>query len=147
MIGKRIISWIFYGTIAGILLACFFYIPETIFELKLYTFLLNIDFIPLPDYIIFNKSLQFILHIFIAIGLIAIVDLLCDVYNRPYLLSLVINVIMSFTFFPLYDMAVSKPFQPPLTMPFVLWLIGHILFAFLIGFFVSHIHKKNLADA
>ncbi|MDM5316688.1 hypothetical protein QUF49_11835 [Fictibacillus sp. b24] len=145
--GKRIISWIFYGTVAGILLACFFYITELFFKIKLYTFLLNIDFLPLPDYIIFNEPLQFVLHIFIAIALIACVDLICVVFNHPYLLSLFINIIMSLTFFPLYYIAVSKPFQPPLTMPFFLWLIGHILFAILIGFFVNQMHKKNTADA
>lgn len=145
--GKRLISWILYGTAAGILLACFFYIPEVFLKIKLYTFLLNIDFLPLPDFIIFNEPLQFVLHIFIAIALIACVDMLCKVFYHPFFVSLFINIIMSFTFFPLYSLAESKPFLPPLTVPFFIWLFGHILFSLLIGFFVSLMHNKNLADA
>ncbi|MFC0237761.1 hypothetical protein [Fictibacillus phosphorivorans] len=101
MIGNniRIISWILFGTLAGILLACFFYVPEVLFRLNLYTFLLNIDFLPLPDSVIYNEPFQFVLHIIIAIILIAFVDLFCRIYYYPYQISLIINVIMSFTFF------------------------------------------------
>jgi len=148
MIGNniRIISWILFGTIAGILLACFFYIPEVLFGINLYTFLLNIDFLPLPDSVLFNEPFQFVLHIIIAIFLIAFVDVICKVYNHPYQISLIINGIMSFTFFPLYHLAVEKPFSAPLTLPFLIWLIGHILFAIIIAFFVKSLNKKRSTD-
>ncbi|MET3728884.1 putative outer membrane lipoprotein [Fictibacillus halophilus] len=148
MIGNniRIFSWILFGTIAGILLACFFYILEVLFEIKLYTFLLNIDFLPLPDSVLYNEPFQFVLHIIIAIFLIAFVDVICKVYSHPYQISLIINGIMSFTFFPLYYLAVEKPFSAPLTLPFLIWLIGHILFAIIIAFFVKRLNKKRSTD-
>ncbi|MBH0172929.1 hypothetical protein IHV09_05140 [Fictibacillus sp. 23RED33] len=148
MIGNniRIISWILFGSLAGILLACFFYVPEVLFGLNLYTFLLNIDFLPLPDSVIYNEPFQFVLHIIIAIILIAFVDLFCRIYYHPYQISLIINVIMSFTFFPLYHLAVEKPFSAPLTLPFIIWLLGHILFAIIIAYFVTLLNKKRSTD-
>ncbi|MBN3555074.1 hypothetical protein JYA63_12405 [Fictibacillus nanhaiensis] len=148
MIGnnKRIISWILFGTIAGVLLACFFYMLELLFGMKLYTFLLNIDFLPLPDSIIYNEPFQFFLHIIIAIILIAVVDILCKIYNHPYQISLAINGVMSITFFPLYYLAVEKPFSDSLTLPFLLWLLGHILFAIIIAYFVAQLNKKRSTD-
>ncbi|MBH0166022.1 hypothetical protein IHV12_13950 [Fictibacillus sp. 7GRE50] len=148
MIGNniRIISWILFGSLAGILLACFFYVPEVLFGLNLYTFLLNIDFLPLPDSIIYNEPFQFVLHIIIAIILIAFVDLFCRIYSHPYQISLIINVIMSFTFFPLYHLAVEKPFSAPVTLPFIIWLLGHILFAIIIAYFVTLLNKKRSTD-
>jgi predicted neutral ceramidase superfamily lipid hydrolase len=146
MTGNRLLDWTFYGTIAGTLLACFFYIIEQGFEINLYTFLVNIDFLPLPDYIIYSFLIQFVSHIVISVILIAFVDILSAKFNHPYLISLIINAVMSFTFFPLYHAAVTKPFHPPFILPFTLWFIGHLLFAVLIGYFVSFLHKKRSAD-
>lgn len=145
MIGNniKIFSWILFGTIAGILLACFFYIPEVFFEIKLYTFLLNIDFLPLPDFVIYNEPFQFVLHIIIAIFLVAFVDLFCKIYKHPYQISLIINGIMSLTFFPLYKLAVIKPFSAPLTIPFFIWLLGHLFFGIIIAYFVTFLNKKK----
>lgn len=146
MIGNRLINWFIFGTIAGTLLACFFYWIERGLEIKLYTFLLNIDFLPLPDTIIYSVPVQFVMHLFISVILIAIIDILYERFSHPFLLSVIINAIMSFTFFPLYQMAISKPFFPPFFFPFTLWIIGHILYALLIGYLVSYIHKKRSAD-
>ncbi|MCM3774993.1 hypothetical protein [Fictibacillus phosphorivorans] len=146
MIGNRLFTWTFYGTIAGTLLACFFYLLEKSFGISLYTFLVNIDFLPLPDSILSSFLIQYLSHIVISVVLIAAVDLFSETYRRPYLISLIINACMSFTFFPLYRLAITKPIQPPLSLPFTLWLIGHFLFAMIIGYFVSVLHKKRSAD-
>jgi hypothetical protein len=147
MIGNRLINWFIFGTIAGTLLACFFYWIEKALEIKLYTFLLNIDFLPLPDSIIYSVPVQFVLHLFISVILIAIIDILYERFSHPFLLSVIINTIMSFTFFPLYQMAISKPFFPPFFFPFALWIIGHILYALLIGtLFHIYIKKGVLID-
>lgn len=146
MIGKKFLNWTLYGTIAGVLLACFFYGLEKIYRISLYTFLLNIDFLPLPDYILFHTPFQFILHVIIAIIITAFVDLVCLRFYYPYSLSISINVVMAFTFFPLYQVAVTKPFHPPLTVPFILWITGHLLFSFIIGYFVDLMHIKRSAE-
>ncbi|OOE12073.1 hypothetical protein UN64_08105 [Fictibacillus arsenicus] len=146
MTGNRLLDWTFYGTIAGTLLACFFYTIERGFGINLYTFLVNIDFLPLLDYIIYSLLIQFVSHILISVILIALVDILSAAFNHPYLISVIINAFMSFTFFPLYHVAVTKPFHPPFILPFLLWFIGHLLFAVLIGYFVSFLHKKRSAD-
>lgn len=146
MTGNRLLEWTFYGTIAGTLLACFLYAIEQGFEINLYTFLVNIDFLPLPDYIIYSFLIQFISHIVISVSLIAFVDILSAKFKHPYFISLIINAVMSFTFFPLYHAAVTKPFLPPFILPFTLWFIGHLLYAVIIGYFVSFLHKKRSAD-
>jgi predicted neutral ceramidase superfamily lipid hydrolase len=146
MIGNRLIEWTLYGTIAGTLLACFFYIIEKRFEINLYTFLVNIDFLPLPEFIIYSSFIQFISHLVISVILIAIIDRLSARLRHPIVISVIINTVMSFTFFPLYQIAVTKPFYSPFILPFTLWFIGHLLFAFLIGYFVSFLHKKRSAD-
>jgi hypothetical protein len=143
MIGNRFLIMTFYGTIAGILLACFFYFLERILHINLFTFLLNIDFLPLPYSIIYSFPIQFVLHIFISMILIAIIDMLSKRYDHSLLISIIINTIMSFTFFPLLQLAISKPFSPPLILPFSLWLIGHIFYAVLIGVFVNRMNKKK----
>ncbi|ANX12138.1 hypothetical protein ABE41_008975 [Fictibacillus arsenicus] len=143
MTGNRLSDWTLFGTIAGALLACFFYAIEQGFEINLYTFLVNIDFLPLPDYIIYSYLIQFISHLVITVILIAVIDILSARFNHPIGISVIINTIMSFTFFPLYQIAVTKPFHPPFILPFTLWFIGHLLFAVLIGYFVSILHKKK----
>jgi hypothetical protein len=145
MIGRSTLLWTIYGSFAGILLACFFYILEHLFHINLYTFLLNIDFLPLTSSIIYSQLFQFLLHLFISISLLAFTDLLYRKSSKnPYLISIFVNIIFAFTFFPLYSLSIHKPFQPPLLIPFFIWLFGHLLYAFLIGYFVFKIHKRPL---
>ncbi|MBY6036240.1 hypothetical protein KUV80_06230 [Fictibacillus nanhaiensis] len=147
MIGNRLYQWVFFGSIAGTLLACFFFILEKVWSIRLYTFLVNIDFLPLPREIIFSAPLQFVLHIVISVILIAFVDRMYQKgYKRPYIVAIMINSIMALTFFPLYNFAVTKPFFPPLLLPFILWFIGHLLYACLIAYYVLKINKKRSAD-
>jgi hypothetical protein len=146
MIGNRFLLGTLFGTIAGSLLACFFYAIENVTKIRLYSFLVNIDFLPLPSTIINSPSIQFILHIIIAILLVVFADKLCSYYNHPYRISFLSNVLLSFSFFPLYRLAVIKPFTSPLFIPFALWFVGHLIFAVIVGYFVSLMHKKKSAD-
>jgi hypothetical protein len=101
MIGKIIIQWTVYGTIAGAPLAVFFYFLDGIFNVHLYLFLLNIDFLNLPEYLIYNPYFQLFLHFIISVFLLAMIDSIASkLRNSPFQVSFLLNALMSFYFLP-----------------------------------------------
>ena len=128
------------GFISGLIMGLTMKFLESVFSRKIYLLLLNIDFFPFLENRDFPEIAEFLLHVLTAV-LIGIIFawLLERKANkesyRPYLWSFLLTLPTVFLYFPLTILA--KKDTPPVDDPvsFILWTIGHILFAILLPIF------------
>ncbi|NGP44387.1 hypothetical protein G4V62_05240 [Bacillaceae bacterium SIJ1] len=118
-------SGIFSGVILGLILAAF----EEISGKRVYTLLLNIDFIPWLSRWSGNMWIEWVLHMTVAVSIGCIHVLLTEIYKWPDVLSAsALTVIALFMYIPLSTLALGP--APSLIdgMAWGLWFLGHLCF-------------------
>jgi hypothetical protein len=134
MTGKKFFAAVTYsGLYAGFWLGLFFFVIEKLSGIRIYDFLLNIDFLPLPDAIIYNPFIQWILHLIISL-LLALL-LVKATLNRSALLiplSFGINLAVSLAFFPLESASEEKIIKSSV-QNFGIWAAGHMIYAWVLA--------------
>ncbi|MBY0121463.1 hypothetical protein [Bacillus sp. S/N-304-OC-R1] len=131
-----------FGTITGILsglfLGLFLKIIQMVFGVKVYTLLLNIDYIPYLKDLTLHESIEFLLHIFVSIILAIILLQLSilykwtrsQIFTRTVLSCFLIGVI-------LYPTTALSERTPSITSisGVTAWLIGHLLYGVVLALF------------
>lgn len=121
---------------------------EAVFSKKIYTLLLNVDFIPFIGNRNLPELVEFLFHVIIAvfIGIIFawLMEKKASSKTSPYICSLLLTLPTVFLYFPLTILAIKD--TPPVDDPisFSLWTVGHILFAILVPIF--YFPRKNKED-
>lgn len=120
------------GIVAGLVLGLFLKWMEALSGAKVYTLLLNVDYIPFLN---FNEFGDFVLHLLVSIPL-AIVLLFLVVYFgwksgiiwRMLLFSFIIGVL-------LYPLTLLSERTPPIDSAsnISLWLFGHMIYGLFLG--------------
>ncbi|MFC0189039.1 hypothetical protein ACFFJY_12120 [Fictibacillus aquaticus] len=140
MTGKRIkAAAVLSGIFAGFWLGFLFYAIQKLTNIRLYDFLLNIDFLPLPAEVTHNVIIQWTLHLFISL-LLAFLLVKTALKRKTLLipLSFGINLAVSLTFFPLESAAEEKIIAPTV-QNFGIWAAGHMIYAWVLASSIKRI--------
>ncbi|MFC4321200.1 hypothetical protein [Litchfieldia salsa] len=136
------------GTISGIILGLFLKLIETLFGVKVYTLLLNVDYIPLLKDFTLSELIEFILHLIISLILAVVILFIirfydwnnCQIVVRVTVISLIIGI-------ALYPTTALSSRTPELTsIPAIFfWLIGHVLYGLVLsGLIVIKRERRRL---
>lgn len=134
---------IFTGTIFGLILKAI----ELFSDKKVYTLLLNVDYIPVFHDWKLNELLEFSLHLIVSIGVVFVLyygfkPLRWQLKIAPYVVA---NLMIASGLF------VTTSFSdrtPELTdvVALLYWMIGHAIYGFLVGLMIRYFGKINNQD-
>ncbi len=118
------------GTILGIVL----WIVETTTGEKVYTLLMNIDFVPTLGDVAWPEWMEWVFHLLIACA-IAIVYLAWIAFQTEgetsarWATSLLLSVMAAITYFPLTDLAVKETPAIDDVSAILYWFLSHFIYA------------------
>jgi hypothetical protein len=130
------------GIIAGIFLGLFLKAVEYITGLKVYTLLLNVDYIPNLKNYAFSEFLEFVLHLVISV-LLSLVSYFYFLkkYNKMRVvikLSLVVGLLL----YPTTLLSERTP-EVTSTSAFLFWMLGHGLYGVVLGRMLKRVQRRN----
>lgn len=125
------------GTIAGVSLGLLLKLAQQITGYKVYTLLLNIDYIPVFGSFYITEFWEFALHLIVAVLL---AFLLMEIAIRRQMsagafivLCIGLNTTIAICYYPLTNLSEKTP--PLTSLPaFVIWIGVHVLYGLLLGF-------------
>ncbi|ARI78049.1 hypothetical protein [Halobacillus mangrovi] len=130
------IRWgIWIGSTSGIVLGMYMWYVELVTGKKIYTLLMNVDFIPVIGSIDWPVVMEWLFHMVISwvIGILfAYVFMrkrLKPTNRNQWLLAIILSVVAATTYVPLTILAIKE--TPALTdgIAILYWLVGHALYA------------------
>lgn len=122
------------GVISGTVLGLTMKLLEQITGSAVYVLLLNIDFIKWAP-VARSEQLEFALHLLVSIPLAVIYLSLLSLWRSPVILGLGLSMAVACcTWIPLTQLSARTPDISDLTA-FFWWLIGHLLYGVVLGFF------------
>ncbi|WP_046175168.1 hypothetical protein [Domibacillus indicus] len=123
------------GASAGLALGLFLKGVEAATGIAVYKLLLNVDFIPYINQVLWPEWAEFIFHLFISFLLSAGFFAILLKSKHPYTISFLLTLPAVFLYFPLSWLA-HKPVPAANNMQaFAWWAAGHILYAFTLALF------------
>lgn len=135
------LSGIITGIVSGVFLGLFLKVVQTLTGEKVYTLLLNIDFVPglpprLPEWI------EFSLHLAVSIVIAIFYIWWIRHSGRPVSKGIFLGAASSLLYLPLSPLS---PRVPDLndTRAILYWVIGHLLFGALLGLCGKYLHTKK----
>ncbi|MCA1011309.1 hypothetical protein [Halobacillus halophilus] len=129
------IRWGFWiGTTSGLILGFYMWLVELVTGKKVYTLLMNVDFIPVIGSIEWPAAIEWLFHLIISwiIGVLyvyAFRRILKDSRRNRWFLALILSAFAATSYVPLTLLAIKE--TPALTdgAAILYWLIGHVLYA------------------
>lgn len=126
-----------YGLLSGMFLAIFLKLVEKATHLKVYTLLLNIDYIPIINHYHFPEIIEVAFHLIISILLSISLSLVLNylgVTSGKSLILWCIAICLSIGLLLFPTTAFSDRTPSVTSLPALLyWLTGHGLYGFLLG--------------
>ena len=139
---RKIFYTLVYSLIAGIFLGFFMKWLQDVTGYKVYTLLMNVDYIPILKEYIFPEWIEFTFHLIIAVILAyAIVWVAWKKhYTRKQLIrfTIVVNIIIAIALYPTTALSDRTPalFSFP---SFGLWLVAHIAYGIVLGVLLARL--------
>jgi hypothetical protein len=134
----KVIDSIFIGTINGCLMGLFLKLVESQTDLRVYTLLLNVDFVPVIGMIKWPEPIEFIFHLVISIAVSFAFSFLSDRMHsndslpRSWLLSFFLCSPTFILYFPLIHLANKEVPAWNNWDAFAVWTIAHLFYAWLL---------------
>lgn len=128
---------VLYGLISGLLLAIFFKFIEYMTHFKVYTLLLNIDYIPYINTFVFPEFVEVLFHLIVSC-ILALCLYSLFIYSKAssrkniIYVSVLVCFIIGAALFPTTLLSVRTPAFTSIPS-FSYWMIGHILYGYLLG--------------
>ena len=146
---RKIFYTLVYSLIAGIFLGFFMKWLQDVTGYKVYTLLMNVDYIPILKEYIFPAWIEFTFHLIIAVILAyAIVWVAWKKhYTRKQLIrfTIVVNIIIAIALYPTTSLSDRTPalFSFP---SFGLWLVAHIAYGIVLGVLLARLLPLRLNE-
>ncbi|VDG96862.1 Uncharacterised protein [Lysinibacillus sphaericus] len=135
---KRTVCAAGYGLIGGLILTFLFKWIESITGEKVYTFLLNVDYIPVLGNIAFPEWIEVFFHLVVsvavALGFYLLYRLRPPWKKRAIAICAVGSVIIGIALFPTTALSDRTP-EITDGLSLLYWLLGHALFGAVLGIF------------
>ncbi|WP_173916969.1 hypothetical protein [Halobacillus sp. Marseille-Q1614] len=124
--------WI--GTASGLALGFYMWIIESLTEIKIYTLLMNVDFIPVIGDIDWPVFIEWLFHMIISWGIGIFYCFLLrnrqtNTVRLQWMAAYVLSAIAASTYFPLTILAIKETPSVTNIAAISFWLAGHILYA------------------
>ena len=147
---RKIVHTFIYSVIAGIFLGFFMKWLQDVTGYKVYTLLMNVDYIPILKEYTFPSWVEFTFHLVVAVILAyAIVSVAWKKhYTRKQLIqfTIVVNIFIAIALYPTTSLSDRTPalFSFP---SFGLWLVAHIAYGVVLGILLARLlpggHSKK----
>ena len=146
---RKIFYTLVYSLIAGIFLGLFMKWLQDVTGYKVYTLLMNVDYIPILKEYIFPEWIEFTFHLIIAVILAyAIVWVAWKKhYTRKQLIrfTIVVNITIAIALYP--TTALSDRTPALYSFPsFGLWLVAHIAYGIVLGVLLARLLPLRLNE-
>ncbi|KON86404.1 hypothetical protein AF332_05930 [Sporosarcina globispora] len=131
------------GLISGTFLGLFLKMIEYASGVKVYTLLLNVDYIPILKDYHFPEAIEFAYHLIISVVLAVSLILLIKKYRWNRLQIIVRTLLITFSIgVLLYPTTALSDRTPEITSIYaiVFWLSGHLLYGLLLSIFFIKSH-------
>jgi hypothetical protein len=128
---------IFAGTVAGILLGLFFKAIQFSTGLKVYTLLLNVDYIPILNRFTFPESIEFGFHLIVSIVLGVLIMKFLPPNQQSWIMM--IGIVIGILLFPTTALSSRTPAisdYPAL----IYWLVGHTFYGIILRLLLKRKH-------
>jgi hypothetical protein len=136
------------GIISGLILGLILKMIEGLTNQKVYTLLLNIDFIPLLGAIKWPETVEFIFHLIVSWFLGLIFYYLSERWRYEYKQRWLLSAILSFPailmYFPLSTLAIKEVPDATNMEAFLYWFVAHLLFMLSMVHLYPFLKDKNL---
>jgi hypothetical protein len=135
-----ILKTLYIGVVSGVLLGLLLKLIESLTTVRVYTLLLNIDFIPVIGSIIWGETIEFIFHLLISI-IIAFVFVYLVIrlrIERSFLKLFFLSFILCLPTFGLYFLLGSLAIKEVPAwndwLAFTYWTIAHLFYVWILPF-------------
>lgn len=134
---QGLLKSVLYGLIAGLFLAALFKLIEYATSFKVYTLLLNVDYIPYINTFILPEFIEVSLHLIVSVALAICLYLLIIFTNilSPIKIIFLCMFVCFFIGAALFPTTALSTRTPPVTsLPsFSYWILGHIMYGAILG--------------
>lgn len=130
------------GILSGFILGCFLMLIEFMTGKKVYTLLLNVDFIPLFNRVIWPEWMEFLFHLIISLAAAAAFFIFLQSGIKPYPAALAVALPAAFLYFPLSVLSAKPVAAADDSGAFFYWTAGHLLYALSLGFYGQKYKRK-----
>ncbi|PID21209.1 hypothetical protein CSV61_10345 [Sporosarcina sp. P3] len=137
-------TWI--GIVTGIFLALFLKVIQSFTEEKVYTLLLNVDYIPIVKEYQFPEVIEVFFHLIVSVVLCIILVILYNksngfIRNHAILFPFLVNVAIGLVLYPTTSFSDRTPTVTNTTSLFW-WIAGHAAYGLFIGVLISRKSKS-----
>jgi len=138
---------LYIGAFSGVLMALLLRVIEAITDVRVYTLLLNVDFIPFIGQIPWPEPIEFLFHLVISIGITFIFIHLADrlkfrdSFSNYLYLSFILCLPAICLYIPLSALAIKGVPKWNDWTAFTYWCIAHFVYIWLLPIF--YIQKKR----
>ncbi|WP_277584876.1 hypothetical protein [Psychrobacillus antarcticus] len=135
------------GIITGLALTLFFKAIQLGTGYKVYTLLLNVDYLPILKGFKFPEIVEVLFHLIVSIALAVILVLI--IQQLQIISNIKIIAICMLTCFIIgalyFPTTLLSDRTPPITSipSLVYWIIGHLLYGFILGVLLSNKHSSR----
>lgn len=138
---KYIVQGTWIGIVTGILLAIVLKMVQAITGDKVYTLLLNVDYIPIVKEYQFPEVIEVFFHLVVSVVLCIILVILYDksrgfIRNHAILFILLVNVAIGFLLYPTTSFSDRTPSVTNI-ISLLWWVAGHALYGFVVGVLIN----------
>ncbi|UII57265.1 hypothetical protein LS684_07440 [Cytobacillus spongiae] len=139
---------LFLGIASGLILGFFLKVIEVATGNKVYTLLLNVDFVPILGAMAWHEAIEFLFHLLFSIGLSILFVFIISRYSIEKLSSyLFIGVVVTlptvFLYFPLVLLAQKDVPTIKDVESIFYWSTGHLLYGLSLGLISYHLKKHS----
>lgn len=138
---KYIVQGTWIGIVTGIFLAIILKIVQAITGDKVYTLLLNVDYIPIVKDYQFPEVIEVFFHLIVSVVLCIILVILYDksrgfIRNHAILFPLLVNIAIGLLLYPTTSFSERTPSVTNMASLFW-WVAGHTLYGFFVGVLIN----------
>ncbi|ARK21958.1 MULTISPECIES: hypothetical protein [Sporosarcina] len=143
---KYIVQGTWIGIVTGILLAVVLKMVQAITGDKVYTLLLNVDYIPIVKEYQFPEVIEVFFHLIVSVVLCIILVILYDksrgfIRNHAILFPLLVNVAIGLLLYPTTSFSDRTPSVTNI-ISLLWWVAGHALYGFVVGVLINRKPKE-----
>jgi hypothetical protein len=146
---RRILTFLYIGVFSGILLGLLLKIIESFSHVRVYTLLLNVDFIPFIGQIKWSEPIEFLFHLIISICIAFVFIYLANHLNfekslpKLWLMSFILCLPTLGLYFVLSVLAIKEVPAWNNWMAFTYWSIAHLIYAWILPLLYLKTKKKR----
>jgi hypothetical protein len=132
------------GIVSGLFLGLFLKVVEETTGEKVYTLLLNVDYIPVLNAVPMPESVEFLLHLIVSILLSVGLSLFLSIKEwsprKKYWFVAAVSILIGLLLFPTTILSDRTPGVDS-APAFFYWLLGHLSYGGLLGLFLKEDHR------